>query len=426
MPYQDTANATINDAFYYNEAMKALNAGRIEEALSNIDMAISLSSNKPLYLIYKIKLLYSANLYTECNNLILNQLHYLYTYCSLKDFAQLLPYYQESCECSIDELAELFACHKIPPTLAYEYAMILETTDYNFHSKALEYKKAGNYKACVDCCKLALKLEPHSISLLHLQATCYMAMEDFKSIIQLYEEMISIHSLTSEIAYPLALAYMHENNLLKAIGYFKYFVQINPSHPEALSYLGDCYLKSQRYSEAIEVFEKLIESNTFIPTYYLKLGEIYTLLNRKRIANKYYRQANKLQTENFATSSSNKLFKWLPITLVGVIALIIQLYCFKAGIIPPLIYNVKVTVDNSIIPVNGFTDFEVSYSVFPGYAKMPTYEVISADSDIACVIEGLDALNGFKAGTTTFDVILGSKSRASFSIKVIEDPSLAP
>lgn len=425
MPSNDCVIMALDAESYYERALQATYNHSIEDAISYMDMSISLSNDKALYLFYKIKILYLNGLKIDCAHLILSQFHYLYQNCSLEVFLEILDYYQSASECTSLDLATALHTLQIPSVLAYEYINLLENTTYNFHSKALEYKKAGNYLFCIDCCQLSLKFECNSISILHLQAECYLSVEDFQSAIDTFEQILTLYPQTTEITYSLGKAYMATHNFPKAISYLKQFLVTMPYHIEGLTHLGDCYIKSKEYTHAITIYNTLITLESFTPMYYLKLGEIYSFMNHMRTAQKYYRKANELQSQSTIDYSSIPVILPKSLKIVGLTFLIVLLQygLFKIGILPSIVYDVTITVDQSTIPVNGYTDFEVSYKQFPPYSKLPTYEIVSTDPKIAAPIEGLDSLNGLCIGNCTFEVKFKNEVKAAFDIEVIEKSS---
>lgn len=420
MPSQTTKFTPIDATLYYHLAIEALDNNCITDALSYIDMAISLSPEKSLFLFYKIKILYLSNLKDECLTLILTQFHYLYTNCPLNTFCELLDYYQTLATCTMEELSVILVSSKVPSILAFEYTSILNTELPNFHSKALEYKKSGNFQDCIDCCEIALKFQPDSVTLLHLQADCYNSLEDYQTTIRLYEQMLTRYPLTSEITYPLAMAYMQDNNFLKAISYFKHFLHTMPTHIDSLFCLGNCYIITKNYSLALPIFNKLIEIDPLNSSYYLKLGETYQLMNRHYLSKRYYKQANIIKGDFSSVDKSlfsfdSKLFK--P-SFILLLLLLLQFFLFKVGLISPFVYDINVIVQQSTISTNGFTDFKVSYKYFPTYAKEPTYTVTSNNPKIANIIDGLDSLNGLSSGKCTFEIKINGKPKTHFDISV--------
>ncbi|MEG0578450.1 MAG: Ig-like domain-containing protein [Niameybacter sp.] len=426
MPSQNTKSSPLTDLAYYQEALQHLHEERITDALNSINMAVSLATDKSLYVFYKIQILYLAKLTSECTSLILSHLHFLYTHCTLSQFTEILTDYQEICNCTTEDLADTLTLHHVPAILASVYPELVDVNDYNFHSKALEYEQSGNLEGCISCCHLALKFEPASISLLHLQATCYMTLKDYTQAILIYNQLLAVHTLTSEIAYPLGLAYMQIGNLKQAVSYFKQLLLETPRHIDGLVNLSECYIQLTDYKPAIPYLEKLTRLEPTNTTYLLRLGEIYNLLNRKHLAKKYYKLAHDLQQEksevapSFIKYSNIKHQIGLGLGVLLLLLSISQFYLFNLGVLPSIIYQVDVAVNTSVIPVNGFTDFKVSYKQFPFYAKDPTFQIISTDSKIADVIEGLSSLNGFAIGKATFNVNLNDVTKTSFIIEVRE------
>lgn len=430
MPIESTQLAqSFTAEAYYHEAMCSLSKQDVTSALNYIDMAISLSSDKALYLSYKIKILYLTQLTSECTTLITQHLKFLYSNVCLQTFAQILQYLQDINEYTSDQLSDILTLHHIPNILAYEYHNLINYINYDFYTKALESNKNSNFKACIDYCHLSIRLSPNSIPLLHLQASACTAIQDYVHTIDLYEQMLLLDPSTSEVAYPLALAYIQTGEFSKAIPYLKQSLHKSALEELSLLNLGECYSKLKEYKNAIFYYKKFIAINTTDSHTYLKLGELHKLTRHPYQAKKYYKLATKLQKTvsittthslNSTINHSLKYIKWLIGTTILIFVMYSQFYLFHNGIIPSLVYAVDTSVSNSTIPINGFTDFEIHYKQFPSYAKKPEWNIISNNPNIADIIPGVNSLNGFSLGKATFNINLNNKPKAQFHINVRE------
>lgn len=417
-------NPTFSAELYYEKALDCLAHQHTTSAINYIDLAISLATDKALYLYYKIKILYSSRLYSDCMILMNEHIRFLYNHCTLEDFSELLSFYQEISEYNTNELYDILALYEVPGILAAEYNSVLENTYYDFYNKAIESQKNDNLKVCIDYCNLALREDADSIPILHLQALTYSKLGDFNKSITIFEHILDLDNDFIEIAYPLALAYIQQNDFPKAITYLKKALYASPTETDIILNLGECYSKSKHYNYAILYYERLIAINPNHIDAYLRLGELYHLTHHPLQAKKHYKLATKLQKASNTNilgdtkqSSSSPKYIILIISL-SILILVSQYFLFKAGIIPSHVYDVTVAINPSEIMVNDFADFEISYNQFPSYAKDPNWVIISRQPEVADIIPNLNSLNGFAPGEAVFDILLNNKVKTSFTIQV--------
>ncbi|OON95384.1 MAG: hypothetical protein ATN36_08615 [Epulopiscium sp. Nele67-Bin005] len=273
---------------YLASAQKFLEQDNIKSALEHIDLALTISPNKPMFLVYKLDFLYNANLHEQFLHLFTMQLSYLYHNLSIVEFAHLLENYQKCSQFSSDYLTAILKESKVPSILANLYLELSSGSDLDYRYYAHECFDVEEYEFALDYSRLALKIEPTDLELLLLQAKCYTGLGLLKQSSFYYSKIIDEYPSQPQALRDLGFLHYTEESYVSAIGYLNRALKTNVDIDFCLEYIAHCYFKLKNYPKAIEYYERWKEFSTDLVRTHTLIGDCYLLLNKRRLANKHY------------------------------------------------------------------------------------------------------------------------------------------
>lgn len=283
---------------FFSNALAALHANEIGEALQYIDTAIVLSHNAPFYIYQKIRFLYEYQDVTiegqpDCQTFILSQLDYLYQNASLYIVCRTIDYFERVCKYEIAILKEVLKEHHVPYCLGDTYTLLLRKKHKPFFNWAKKALVQDDYKLCLDYCELFLKLYPTNSELCYMQAFSHQMLGQLLEAKPYYESYLSFNPNAPEPHRYLAYLYMELNQYDKAISHLKKAVNLDINPLEDLLYIGECYYASKKWDLAISTYKSILDRSPGYIQCYFNLAQAYRKALKPRMVKKTLKVAER-------------------------------------------------------------------------------------------------------------------------------------
>lgn len=283
------------------------------EALNQMDLAISLASNKPAYILRKIEFFYQFQLYSQCTDYIILNFSYLYHHSSLKEFAQVLHYYHQCTQCLTEEFNHLLLDHRLPLILSTIYIDILQDKDIDFMKQATECFENREYVLSIQYATLAMKQNGECSELWLLKAKAHEILGQVHETITAYKKVLSLpHSEDlSSLFFSLATALEQVKQFADAYYYYGQALSLSPDSLEYHYKSADCLFKWGKHGAARRQFRMITKRFPSDAYGYLRLGELYEISHHKRLSQYYYKQAQRIR--NHKSTSTGLMGRLLGI-----------------------------------------------------------------------------------------------------------------
>ncbi len=280
----------INSDIHFRNSLEFLRLSNYQSAMESIDLAITSNSNKDFYMFQKIKILFVAQMFSECSDYIKHNLKVLYDQSSLYIFSQILYYYQSSSNCSSSTLEDLLLTNNIPSILAHEFPVFIDHPDINLLEKIVCTKEAYEYLTCIDYCDLLLDKDTSNLTTLLIKAKCHCLLGNHDLGVSTYEQAISLAPNTPSIYEELGSIFLCLKDYSKAISCFQRALDLDSSNTSLLTQLAESFYLWKKYDSALTFFKKVLSINPHCNETLLRIAATYEQTNRPKKAKKYYKK----------------------------------------------------------------------------------------------------------------------------------------
>ena len=118
---------------------------------------------------------------------------------------------------------------------------------------------SGDTEGAVASAELALEVNPDDPKVLSLVGGIFTDQKDFDKAVGYLEKAVEIEPDDGDTIFNLANAYMGQGSLEKASILFEQFLETTPDDHLARYQLGSIYDRSKKYDEAIDTFKKVVD-----------------------------------------------------------------------------------------------------------------------------------------------------------------------
>lgn len=280
----------INPSVHFHESLESLRLSNYDAALESINLAIRSNHSKIFYMFQKIKILFVAQMFTQCTDYITYHLKTLYKESPLSIFSQILSYYKTASTCSICELEDLLLANNIPIILAKQYPAFIANPNLDLLARILLSKNAKDYVTCIDYCDLFLNKDTSNTTVYLTKARCHHLLGEEDSAIVTYEKVIDLIPNTSSLFNEIGNAMLDFKNYPRAIACFEQAVKFDPFNISFTSQLAESFYLWKKYDSALVNFKKVLSQNPHCSETLLRIADIYEQMNRSKKAKKYYKK----------------------------------------------------------------------------------------------------------------------------------------
>ena len=145
--------------------------------------------------------------------------------------------------------------------------------------QATAYFYTGQYDRAIDPLKKMLATNARSIAAHHLLGKVYFMLREFDKAAGELEIASKLGPADFDVSYTLALAYLKQQQPAPARQIFSRIVQTLGKRPEVHNLIGRAYREMNYFDEAIEEFKKTLALNPKYPRAHYNLGLSYLLKN---------------------------------------------------------------------------------------------------------------------------------------------------
>ena len=280
----------INSDVHFHKSLEFLRLSHYQSALESIDLAIANNCSNNFYRFQKIKILFVAQMFSQCADYINQNLKVLYTGSSLHIFSQVLYYYHASSGCSLASLEDLLLTHGIPCILASEYSVFIKEPHIDLRENILSAQGSDDYITCIDYCDLYLNKDSSNVEVYLIKAKCHCLLGEHDLAVCAYEQAIDLAPNTPTLYNELGTAMLTFENYPRAICCFEKALELDPSNTEFTNQLAEAFYRWKNYDRALLHFKKVLAQNPKCTETLLRIANIYEYINKPRKAKKYYKK----------------------------------------------------------------------------------------------------------------------------------------
>ncbi len=287
----------INSDVHFCQSLEYLRLSNYQAAIESIDLAIAKDNDKDFYMFQKIKILFVAQMFSQCSDYISDNLLMLYQRSPLHIFAQVLYYYQTSSHCSVSIIEDVLLINSIPSILAHEYSFFINNPDIDLAENILQAKESDEYITCLDYCDLLLRKDRCNLTALLTKAQCHCLLGENDLGISTYDQAITVHPDVSSTYAQLGTVMLEQKNYSTAIHYLEHALDLDPSSNLVTAELAEAYYLWKKYDSALITFKKVLSYNPCSHTALLRVANIYEQINKPRRAKKYYKKVLRVSAQ---------------------------------------------------------------------------------------------------------------------------------
>ena len=252
----------INSDVHFHNSLEFLRLSNYQSAMESIDLAITSNSYKNFYMFQKIKILFVAQMFSQCSDYITENLKSLYNHSSLYIFSQILYYYHASSGCSISALEDLLLTNNIPSILAHEFPSFIDHPDTNLLEKIIYSKESDEYLTCIDYCDLLLNKDTSNLTAHLIKAKCHCLLGNHDLGISAYNDAVTLAPNVSSIYAELGTVFLSLNDYPKAITNFQKALDLDSSNIDLVTQLAESYADYLKVADACAGFDPEWEKKT--------------------------------------------------------------------------------------------------------------------------------------------------------------------
>lgn len=280
----------INPGVHFHKSLEFLRLSNYDAALESINLAIASNNSKMFYMFQKVKILFVAQMFTQCSDYITQNLKTLYKDSPVYIFSQILYYYTTASTCLISELEDLLLANNIPTILAKEYPTFITIPHVDLLKKILSSKDANDDITCIDYCDLFLNKDTTNVTVYLIKARCHCLLGEEHLTIATYEKAINLALDLPSIYNELGAAMLTFENYPRAISCFEHALELDPSNNLFTAQLAESFFLWKKYDSALINFKKVLIQNPRCSETLLRIANIYEQMNKFKKAKRYYKK----------------------------------------------------------------------------------------------------------------------------------------
>lgn len=268
-----------NPELFYQRAVIYFNEKYLAKALSDIDDAIKLNGQNPLYHFYRGKVLYAMNRTLDASK-------------SYEAAIALKPDYTEA----MMKLAELYFIvkeHTKSINLLNKLIVINPTNGNAQFFKGMNQKETGDTAKAVASFQKALELDADDYDAA-MQLGLLFTIRKNPLALEYFNTAIRLRPKSDEAYFAKAYYYQQVRKFQDALLQYRKVISINPSNDKAYFNVGVINYDVKQYKEALRSWDICIQmNNQYIEAYYMR-GLVYEELKNKAEAKLNYQYALQL------------------------------------------------------------------------------------------------------------------------------------
>jgi len=158
-------------------------------------------------------------------------------------------------------------------------------------SVAFSYMNTRHYTMAIKYLKLAYKINPENLTVIHELALVYEKIDKPANSIKFYKKYLDLDPYAEHIWFSLGMVYSGLEKFNMAIEAYDYAIAISPDYISAHYSKGNTLVNSNKYHEAIATFEFILAVEPDNTQAYTYIGECYDKLELYKRSTYYYRKA---------------------------------------------------------------------------------------------------------------------------------------
>jgi tetratricopeptide (TPR) repeat protein len=171
--------------------------------------------------------------------------------------------------------------------------------EINFYFEyGLAAYSSENYELAIRQFKKLLEMDQEYQSAYLYLSKCYEKTEDFNLAILTAKKGLELDEYQKELRYYLAQLYILKNDLDQSVKILQETIAIDPTYLEAVLTLAKLYIQLEDYALAVDLIEEIQKENEEDPQFAWILASSYNGLENFKKAEKYYREAKTLFSDN--------------------------------------------------------------------------------------------------------------------------------
>jgi len=297
--------------YFLTRANQELSKINITDAIKAIDITLSYCDfNDMYYVLYdKVKMLYYARRFQECNQLIKEHLVIFYNQLNFFQFRNILDFLIKSEKYSEADVKSLLISKNIPWIFLNEMGSH-ELSYYYLKRKADEYVQSENYEFTLQYCALCIRVDPKQSPAFILRGYCYDELKKYNDAILCYDRAIRDFPEITDSYNARGLVKAKISNFENALSDFEEASRLDPEIGSYLNNKARVLMKLNRFTEAENClinaiylgknkYEPDAEANYLLGNIYDKTGRYIRAFNR-------YKKASSIDTAYTIPENANR------------------------------------------------------------------------------------------------------------------------
>ena len=280
----------LNSDAHFHNSLEFLRLSNYNLAMESIDLAINNDHYKSFYMFQKIKILFVAQMFTQCSEYIGANLKNLYENSSLYIFSQILHYYQRSSDCPVTDIEDLLLKNSIPSILANKFRTFIDNPYFDLLDNIIHSKEAHDYVTCIDYCDLLLNIDSKNLTSHLIKAKCHCLLGEYDLGISAYKQAIILEPNTVSIYDELGVIMLDLTNYPEAISCFQNALKLDSSNKYLVDQLAESFYLWKKYDSALKYFKKSLSLDPNCNETLLRIASTYEEINKPKKAKKYYKK----------------------------------------------------------------------------------------------------------------------------------------
>lgn len=230
---------------YFNIGVRALNAGKYEDALNEFDLARKVDAERAET--YKA----AGKVYMQMDSVDV----------AIDSYQKALTIDSTMVEAHADIGVGLLNHQRYEQSIPHlkKAAELAPTNISIIKALASAQWMTGDKEGAIKAADAALAVNPDDVNVLALVGGIYTDLRNFDKAVEYLEKALEKSPESGDVIFNLANAYLGQGSLDKAAGLFIKSLEASPDDHEVLYQLGTIYDKSKKYDEAVETFQKVVD-----------------------------------------------------------------------------------------------------------------------------------------------------------------------
>lgn len=297
--------------YLIKKAEKFIIAGKFDEAIEAVNLAVKLSNYQLKYVIFKIKILYDSHKYDLCSSLIESKLEDFYKVMDIEKLIDILKTLSSAYEKNDQGtklkseilVKETLQVKNIPWVLGEELRIDSVKDSGYFEAKAEKFIDEGVFTKALQYSNLAIRYGKDNPSVYFIKALSLFSMKDYSNAILNYDKVIEFDKTNWNALNNKGQALIKLEKYDEALESFNLALIISPENKVVLYNMVEVYKIRDNYIKVLEIHDHLID-------FYKKDADVYynkaLLLDEVELykeATKKYKIAHKLDPSMVAPKS---------------------------------------------------------------------------------------------------------------------------